>query len=133
LLRVSGSCDGRYRAFTDAPPPSNQANAVEVLVTKAVALIEKDGKTAAFAEFRRKDSEWLHGETYLYVYDFMGNVLLNPAFPRREGTNIVGDKDAKGKPFQDEILKVAAAQGAGWVSYVFPKPGQTESSENWPT
>ena len=76
-------------------------------------MIEKDGKTAAFTEFRKKDSKWLHGETYLYVYDSIGNVLLNAAFPKREGTNIAGDKDAKGKPFQDEILKVAAAQGAG--------------------
>jgi cytochrome c len=52
-------------------------------------------------------------------------VLLNPALPEREGTNVAGGKDAKGKPFQDDILKVATAQGSGWVSYMFPKPGQT--------
>src|SRR5262245_51445056 len=75
----------------EAPPPSEQAKAVETLVTRAAALVEKDGKTAAFAEFRKKDSEWLHGETYLYAYDREGNVLLNPAFPKREGTNIAGD------------------------------------------
>ena len=61
----------------------------------------------------------------------MWNVLLNAAFPQREGTNIAGQKDAKGKPFQDEILEVAATQGSGWVSYMFPKPGQSESSEKW--
>jgi cytochrome c len=115
----------------ELPPPSDQANAVEALVTRAAALIEKDGKTAAFTEFRKKDSEWLRGDTYLYAYDLNGNVLLNAAFPKREGTNIAGDKDAKGKPFQDEILKVAAKQGSGWVSYMFPKPGQTEASEKW--
>ncbi|MFY9900350.1 MAG: cache domain-containing protein [Xanthobacteraceae bacterium] len=86
---------------------------------------------AAFTEFRKKDSEWLHGDTYLYAYDSKGNVLLNAAFPQREGTNIAGQKDAKGKPFQDEILEVAATQGSGWVSYMFPKPGQSESSEKW--
>jgi hypothetical protein len=48
-----------------APPPSDQAHAVEALVTEAAALIEKDGKAAAFTQFRRKDSEWLHGDTYL--------------------------------------------------------------------
>jgi signal transduction histidine kinase len=57
--------------------------------------------------------------------DLKGNVLLNPALPEREGTNVAGGKDAKGKPFQDDILKVATAQGSGWVSYMFPKPGQT--------
>jgi cytochrome c len=115
----------------EAPPASEQASAVETLVIKAATLIEKEGKTAALTEFRKKDSEWLHGDTYLYAYDSKGNVLLNAAFPQREGTNISGQKDAKGKPFQDEILKVAATQGSGWVSYMFPKPGQTEPSEKW--
>jgi cytochrome c len=119
-------------AFADeAPPPTQQAKAVETLVIKAAALIEKEGKTAAFSEFKKRDSEWLHGDTYLYAYDSKGNVLLNAAFPQREGTNIAGQKDAKGKPFQDEILQVAATQGSGWVSYMFPKPGQTEPSEKW--
>jgi cytochrome c len=115
----------------EAPPASEQANAVEALVIKAVTEVEKEGKTAAFTEFRKKDSEWLHRDTYLYAYDSNGNVLLNAAFPQREGTNIAGQKDAKGKPFQDEILEVAATQGSGWVSYMFPKPGQTAPSEKW--
>ena len=115
----------------EAPPPNEQAKTVETLVFKAATTVEKEGKTAAFTEFRKKDGEWLHGETYLYAYDSKGNILLNAAFPQREGTNIAGQKDAKGKPFQDEILEVAATQGSGWVSYMFPKPGQTEPSEKW--
>jgi cytochrome c len=35
------------------------------------------------------------------------------------------------QPFQDEILKVVASQGSGWVSDMFPKPGQTDPSEKW--
>jgi cytochrome c len=115
----------------EAPPPSKQAKADEALVTKAAMLIEREGKTVAFVEFRKKNSEWLHGDTYLYAYDSKGNVLLNAAFPQREGTNIAGQKDAKGKAFQNEILEVAATQGSGWVSYMFPKPGQTAPSEKW--
>ena len=84
----------------EAPALTEQAKAVEALVTRAAALIEKDGKTAAFTEFRMKDSEWLHGVTYLYAYDLKGNVLLNAALPQREGTNIASQKGAKGKPFQ---------------------------------
>src|SRR6201996_2132923 len=115
----------------ETPPPSEQAKAVEILVSKAATAVEKEGKTGAFADFRKKDSEWLHGDTYLYAYDSKGNVLLNPAFPQREGTNVTGQKDAKGKPFQDDILQIAATQGSGWISYMFPKPGQTEPSEKW--
>ncbi len=113
-----------------APPPSEKAKAIEALVTRAAALIDKDGK-AAFAEFRKQDSEWFHGDAYLFVYDMNANVLLNPAFPKREGTNVSGQKDAKGKLFHNEIIKTAETKGSGWVDYMFPKPGQTEPSQKW--
>jgi cytochrome c len=112
------------------PPPSERANQVEALVTKAAALIDSTGKSA-FADLRKKDSEWFHGDTYLFVYDMNANVLLNPAFPKREGTNVSGQKDAKGKLFHNEIIKTAETKGSGWVDYMFPKPGQTEPSQKW--
>ena len=114
----------------EAPPPSEQAKQTKALVDKAAALIDKSGK-AAFTEFRKKGSEWFHGATYLYAYDLKGNVLLNPAFPKREGTNVTGQKDAKGKLFHNEIIKTAETKGSGWVDYMFPKPGQTEASQKW--
>ena len=52
----------------------------------------------------------------------------NPAFPQREGGNPHGEKDANGKMFHDEFLKVVKAKGAGWVDYMFPKPGQKHPS-----
>jgi cytochrome c len=113
-----------------APPPSEKAKQTEALVNKAAALVDKNGK-AAFAEFRKKDSEWFHGDTYLFSYDMNANVLLNPAFPKREGTSVHGQKDAKGKLFHDEIIKTAETMGSGWVDYMFPKPGQTEPSQKW--
>jgi signal transduction histidine kinase len=114
----------------DTPRETEQSKKVEALVINAAALVDKEGN-AAFAELRKKDSEWFHGDTYVFAYDLKGSVLLNPAFPQREGTNISGQKDAKGKPFQDEILQVAASKGSGWVSYMFPKPGQTQPSQKW--
>lgn len=113
-----------------APPPSAQANQTKALVDKAAALVDKEGKPA-FAEFRKKDSEWFHGTTYLYAYDLKGNVLLNPAFPAREGTNVTGQKDTNGKLFHNEIIKTAETKGSGWVDYMFPKPGQTQPSQKW--
>ena len=110
------------------PPATEEARQVEGLVNKAAALIDKQGK-AAFAEFRKKDSEWFHDDTYLFVYDMKSNLLLNPAFPAREGTNTLDEKDAKGKLFHVAIIQVAETKGSGWVDYMFPKPGQTEPSE----
>lgn len=113
-----------------SPPTSETADQVKALVNKAAVLIDNTGK-AAFAEFRVKGSEWFHGDTYLFVYDLQGNVLLNPAFPAREGTNVTGQKDANGKLFHDAIIRVAKTDGSGWVDYMFPKPGQTQPSQKW--
>ena len=117
-------------AAAGSPPPSERVSQVKALVIKAAALSNKEGK-AAFVEFRKKDSEWFHGDTYLFVYDMKANVLLNPAFPQREGTNVAGQKDANGKLLHAAIIREAETQGSGWVDYMFPKPGQTEPSQKW--
>jgi signal transduction histidine kinase len=113
-----------------SPPPSEQAKNIETLVDKAAAKVNSEGKVA-FSDFRREGSEWWFGKTYLFGYDYNLNVLLNPAFPQREGTNPHGAKDVNGKAYHDEFLKVVQDKGAGWVDYMFPKPGQTEPSQKW--
>ena len=72
-----------------SPPASEKANRIVALVDKAAALIDSQGK-AVFPEFRESGSEWMFGDTYLFVYDLNSNVLLNAAFPKREGTNTTG-------------------------------------------
>jgi signal transduction histidine kinase len=113
------------------PPPSEEARQIEALVNKAAALLESQGKAAAFAQFRKRNSEWWSGNTYLFVYDQDMNVLLNPAFPGREGTNVHGQTDANGKPMHDDFMKVVRSRGAGWVDYAFPKPGESRPSLKW--
>jgi signal transduction histidine kinase len=114
-----------------SPPRSDEAKRIETLVNKAAALVESQGKAAAFAKFRTRNSEWWSGNTYLFAYDRNLNVLLNPAFPKREGTNVHGQTDANGKHMHDEFLKVVQTKGSGWVDYVFPKPGETKPSRKW--
>jgi cytochrome c len=126
LGTLSGASEG-----AQSSPTSEQAKRIEALVNKAAALVESKGKAAAFAEFRKRDSEWWSGNTYLFSYDKDMNVLLNPAFPKREGTNVHGDKDANGKLFHDEFMRVINTKGAGWVDYMFPKPGQSNLSLKW--
>jgi cytochrome c len=130
-VSVALSATGAPAVAQQSLPDSPQAKKIVALIEKAAALVEKQGQAAAFTEFRKQGSEWFNGETYLFAYDLKGNVLLNPAFPKREGTNIAGGKDANGKMFQDEILKTAESKGSGWVDYMFPKPGQTQPSQKW--
>jgi cytochrome c len=113
-----------------SPPDSDQAKQIQMLVDRAAELVNTKGKEA-FTEFRQRGSEWFSGDTYIFAYAPDGTVLLNPAFPAREGRAYHGEKDKKGKAFHDEILKVAQTKGSGWVDYWLPKPGQTESSQKW--
>ena len=118
-------------AISQQPPPTSElAKRIEAMVNKAAALLEAKGK-AAFSEFRKRDSEWWFGNTHVFIYDQNLNVLLNPGFPKREGTNPHGEKDANGKAFHDEFLKVVQTKGSGWVDYMFPKPGQTQLFQKW--
>lgn len=113
-----------------APPPSEQARNTEKLVNEAADLIEARGRSA-LVEFRKPSSKWWSGSTYLFAYDMQLNVLLNPAFPEREGTNPRGERDANGKAMHDEFLKVVRSDGAGWVDYVFPRPGEKLPRRKW--
>jgi len=113
-----------------SPPNSEKAKQIEALINKAAAIVDTKGK-AALSEFRERGSEWWSGDVYIFAYSPEGTVLLNPAFPAREGHAYHGETDKKGKPFHDELMKMAQTNGSGWVDYWLPKPGQTEPSQKW--
>src|SRR5262245_28208437 len=83
-----------------SPPNSDQAKRIQMLVDRAAELINTKGKEA-FSEFRQR------GSTYIFAYSPDGTVVLNPAFPAREGHAYHGEKDKKGKAFHDEIMNGA--------------------------
>jgi cytochrome c len=114
----------------DQPPSPIEAKRIEALVDNAAALVDIKGK-AALSEFRERGSKWWSGDVYIFAYASDGTVLLNPAFPMREGHSYHGETDKKGKAFHDELIRIAQTKGSGWVDYWLPKPGQTEPSQKW--
>ena len=67
-----------------SPPNSDQAKRIQMLVDRAAELVNTKGKEA-FSEFRQRGSAWFSGDTYIFAYAPDGTVVLNPAFPAREG------------------------------------------------
>ena len=65
-------------AFSADPAQSKEAKQIVALVEKAATLTESKGK-AAFTEFKEKGSEWLKGETYIFIADMNGTILIHPA------------------------------------------------------
>lgn len=112
------------------PTQTQEAAAVETFVNRAADLIEAKGK-AAFAEFRKPGSSWRQGELYLFVSDVEGTVLFHGVDPSREGKNWLEERDADGRQFHKDFAQTVETSGAGWVDYMFPKPGERVPSEKW--
>ena len=97
-------------------------------VEKAAALLQKEGK-AAFPKFKGKDSEFIFAGTYVWIHDLSGIMRVHPVKYKMEGQNLVDLKDSNGKLFFIAMNDVAKTKGAGWVEYMWPKPGEKTPSQ----
>jgi signal transduction histidine kinase len=97
-------------------------------VATAVAEVEQNGE-AAFSRLRDATGPFIAKDAYVFVLDADGTQLVNPAFPNLEGRSLVDWKDVLGKPLIREMLEVARTSGSGWVNYMWPKPGESVSTE----
>jgi len=103
------------------------------LVETAHALIghhqglEKDGKLdraqaqaaalAALANLRYAGTE------YFWVNDMTPTVVMHPINKALNGRNVADLADPNGKKLFSEFVKTVQASGAGFVDYMWPKPG----------
>ncbi len=94
------------------------------LVDQAVQLIEEQGE-AAFPELR--SSEWVHNDSYVFVWKLNGIRVVYPPDPSGEGKNMTDLVDYEGKPIGKLFIQTAE-NGSGWVEYMWPKPGETTPS-----
>ncbi len=111
---------------TGATEPTNKETRELIsLVKEASFFVEKQGE-AAFQEFKKKNSKWLHGDTYIFIIDTKGFVYINPQRPELEGANHINLKDLIGKPFIQSFIKkvTGGSKTEGWVHYVWYKPGE---------
>ena len=98
------------------------------LVKDAVGQVEQRG-TAAFPLFHDPTGPFIAKDAYIFVLDQQGIELVNPAFPNLEGHNLLDMKDTHGKPVIREMLHLVQTRGSGWVDYLWPKPGESASTQ----
>ena len=97
-------------------------------VKRAVGEIEKNGQWA-FPVFHDPTGPYICKDAYIFVYDRKGINLALPAFPNLEGRNLLDVKDTEGKQFIREMLQLVETGGSGWVDYMWPKPGESVSTQ----
>lgn len=112
-------------AATASTKPTSQA--IIEKVNEACALLEKEG-APALPKFRGKDSKFLFYGTYIWVHDMKGIMRLHPIKYKLNDTSILAMKDPNGKAFFVEMNDVVKKKGAGWMDYMWAKPGENKPS-----
>jgi methyl-accepting chemotaxis protein len=68
------------------------------------------------------------GEDYFWINDMHPNMVMHPTNPKLDGTDISQNVDADGVRMFQKMVDVVRADGEGFVSYQWNKPGQEQAS-----
>ena len=85
------------------------------------AMSETEAQKAALANIKalRYDKT-----NYFWINDTTPRMVMHPIKPELDGQDLSGSKDPSGKPLFVEMVKVVKQEGgAGFVPYLWPKPG----------
>ena len=98
-------------------------------VRSAAKLLKKKGD-AAFAEIKNPKGKFRFagGKGYVWIHDLKGIMLMHPIKPSLEGKKLFGLKDSNGMYFFVAFNEMVEDNGAGWVPYLWPKPGEKKVS-----
>ncbi|WP_432494314.1 methyl-accepting chemotaxis protein [Kineococcus auxinigenes] len=66
------------------------------------------------------------GQEYFWVNDTSPTMLMHPVKPELNGTDLSANADPDGKKLFVEMVDVVRRDGAGFVDYQWPKPGEED-------
>jgi signal transduction histidine kinase len=98
-------------------------------VQAAVKLLKKKGD-AAFAAIKNPKGEFRfgNGKGYVWIHNLKGIMVMHPIKPSLNGKNLFGLKDSNEVYFFVAFNEMVEENGAGWVPYMWPKPGEKKVS-----
>ena len=124
----SKAYEARQQALRDFVDSADSLIAAIAAEAKAGKLPEEEAKATAIA--RVGQLRYAGGAGYITSITTDSVVLNNPASPGINGKNMAGFQDAKGSYLYRSIAAVgASAQGNGYLTYWWPRPGAKEPSE----
>lgn len=92
------------------------------MVKRAITFYKANGKEKTFAEINAKNPQFFDRDLYVYVSNLQAVNQAHAANPKLVGKDLSQLKDADGRFFVEEILKLAKAGKSGWVDYRWPNP-----------
>ena len=108
-------------------PPMARAFVVDA-VEGAAALLQRQGREA-FALLRDPRGPFFYQDTYVFVLDRNGTLLLNPAFPALEGRNLLRWPEPAERARATASLKEVLERGSTWTTYRWPRPSASPLPE----
>lgn len=104
------------------------------IVSSEIDLIQRKESEKLISETQAKEAvkELIHKtryaeKEYIWIHDLAGVMQIHPVNAKLDGTNILGMKDPAGKFLFAEMNQRVKKDGAGFVEYLWPKPGESES------
>ena len=70
---------------------------------------------------------------YFWINDPNAVIIMHPIRPELEGKDLSQFADKNGKRIFSEFSTTVKSKGAGFVDYVWPKPGQDSPCQKFPT
>ena len=103
------------------------------LVESAVAIADSYHKRAQAGEMTMEEAQRVtltaigdmryNGAEYFWVNDMQPVMVMHPIKPELDGQNLSGFKDPAGFHLFNAFVKTVQTQQAGFVGYLWPKPG----------
>jgi signal transduction histidine kinase len=98
------------------------ADEAKALLNKAAAAVKAD-KAAALVQFNKGEGGFKDRDLYPFCAGADGNFTAHPTLA---GKSLKDLKDKTGKALGEEILSTAEEGKVKEVSYMWPRPGQTD-------
>lgn len=97
----------------------------------AAAMIKAQGIATAICEINNPTGRFANGEIYVYMMNMDAVMMAHPVVPSLIGKNlsslVLKDKYGKEQPMM--LVNFVKKQDSGWLSYMWPKPGEEKPSE----
>ena len=107
----------------------DQAAKAKALVEKGVRMAVADGEEKTLIAIGDPKGPFIYGELYLFAGPLdMIALSAHPYRPALVGRDLSKFKNSQMFSFIADFGKIAREDGAGWVEYMWPKPGANEPS-----
>ncbi|QTP58787.1 HAMP domain-containing protein [Billgrantia antri] len=109
----------------------SRRHGIENLVAMASTLVESVAGNAGDPDAARQTALELlrdlrfEKDNYVFVFDYEGTMLVQPAVPEQEGRNMLGAVDPGGKPLIRDMIDIARG-GGGAYEYEWRNPASGE-------